>query len=93
MFQFFREVDSTIWNLQFFHGNYLECNFYTNSLEFGRQLLHQNFGFLKLELILIGEYIESNGTQLLHQKFGTFEIIAGIAYPMVPRLEQASGTF
>jgi hypothetical protein len=27
-----------------------------------------------------------NGTQLLRQKFGTFEIIACIAYPMVPRL-------
>jgi hypothetical protein len=86
MFQFLWEVDSTIWNLQLFHGNYPECDFYTNSLEFGRQFLPQNFGFLKLELILIGEYIKSNGTQLLHQKFGTFEIIACIAYPMVPRL-------
>ncbi len=51
MFQFLWEVDSTIWDLQLFHGDYLECNFYTNSLEFGKQLLHQNFGFLKLELI------------------------------------------
>lgn len=56
MFQFLQEVDSTIWNLQLFDGNYPECNFYPNSLEFGRQLLHQNFGFLKLELILIGVY-------------------------------------
>lgn len=56
MFQCLREVDSTIWNLQLFHGNYPECNFYTNSLEFDQQLLHQNFGFLKLDWILIGVY-------------------------------------
>lgn len=52
----------------------LADNFYTRILDFWNKDL------------FILEYIKSNGTQLLHQKFGTFEIIACIAYPRVPRL-------